>query len=158
MTEPKNLAEIFEDSHMIDKFDNWVGVLIAEMECSEVSIAKQMKLKCRTKYPILSEILWSLLEKSTIETEQEMQSILHLMVLFDRDVGLAKIQKVLEGIDQRDDKIIKVALQVVYMQYMKDPQSIDKSLLLSVQKTCLEQHKEIQRGCRLWNGVRAEVK
>ena len=159
LTEPKNLAVIFDDSHMMDKFDNWIGVLIAEMECSEVSIAEQMNLKCRTKYPILSEILWSLLERSTIDTEQEIQSILHLMVLFDSDVGLGKIQKVLEGIDQRDDKIIKLALQVLYMQYMRDPQSINKALLLSVKKTCLDRNKiEIQRGCMLWNGVRAEGK
>ena len=98
LAEPKNLAEIFEDTSMMEKFDNWIGVLIAEMECNEGSIAEQMNLKCRTKYPILSEILWNLLSESKIETEQEIQSILHLMVLFDRDVGLAKIQKVLDNL------------------------------------------------------------
>ncbi len=157
LTEPKNLSEIFRDAYMMDKFDNWIGVLIAEVECTEVSIAQQMNVKCREKYPILSEILWILIEDSTIETEQEMQSILHLMVLFDRDVGLAKLQKILEGIDQRDDKIIKLALQVLYMQYMKDPQIINEELFLLVQKVCAEEDKvEIQRGCMLWNVVRAK--
>ena len=159
LTDPKSLAEIFEDPSMMEKFDNWIGVLIAEMECTEGSIAEQMHLKCRTKYPILSEILWNLLSESKIKTEQEIQSILHLMVLFDRSVGMEKIQKVLEGSEKRDDRTIKSSLQVLYMQYLKDPQSITEAHLLSVQKTCLEQKRtDIQRGCMLWNGVLAKEK
>ena len=119
---------------MMEKFDNWIGVLIAEMECTEGSIAEQMNLKCRTKYPIFVRNTMESSIRIKIKTEQEIQSILHLMVLFDRSVGMEKIQKVLEGSEKRGDQTIKSSLQVLYMQYLKDPQSITEGHLLSVQK------------------------
>ena len=67
LTELQKSGGNYEDRSMMEKFDNWIGVLIAEMECTEGSIAEQMNLKCRTKYPILSEILWNLLSESKVK-------------------------------------------------------------------------------------------
>jgi hypothetical protein len=151
LQKPKSLAGLFDDAEMMKKNDRWIGVLIAEMECTEGSVARQMNLECRDRYPILSEILWRLITESKMETEQTMQSILHLMVLFDLDVGLKNMQSLFDAKNNSEKVKVKLALQVLYIQYMKDSQSISKSLLQEIHQTCLDSKSpEIQRGCILW--------
>ena len=147
---PQTLSELMNLSEMKSKIDFWQGILIAEMECDETSIAHQMKLDCRERYPILAEVFWGLMSDMTLE--QNIKSTMYLSLLFDRSATLQKIQSILT--EEKDSEITKIALQVVYIQYMKAPKNITPQLLTTIQSTCnIDNNRNIQIGCMLWKNV-----
>ena len=145
---PKQFSTILKDPSMMQNLDRWIGVLIAEMECDEGSIAQQMKLQCRERYPIVSELFWNLFAEQQ-DSESNMQSILHVMLLFDRESGMQKMIDILEA--NGSTKTQRIALQVMYIQYMKDKKNIHEDVLNRIFDICKNvQDMEIQRGCMLW--------
>ena len=63
-----------------------------------------------------------------------MQSILHVMLLLDRESGMGKLQNIVEG--NSDPKTQQAALQVMYMQYMKNPKYINEDVLKGILNVC----------------------
>ena len=148
---PKLFSTLLKDPSMLQHIDRWIGVLIAEMECDEGSISQQMKLQCRERYPIVSEIFWNLfVDVDQQKDESKIQSILHVMLLLDRESGMQKLQNILKG--NHNPKIQRIALQVMYMQYMKNHQNINEDVLNGIWTLCKStQDVDILRGCMLWN-------